>query len=120
MKRILIVCLAAAALASLTILVGEWSGASAAAGANASSNGNETYDVNTLAGKVASVNGTAGLQIRLSAFIESEADTTFQEGNNSSPSTLIMPGTVLSSSLDGTSVLPRRGRKPRHGGSASK
>ncbi len=106
MKRILIVCLAAAALASLTILVGDWSGASAAAGANASSNGNETYDVNTLAGKVASVNGTAGLQIRLSAFIESEADTTFQEGNNSSPSTLIMPGTVLSSSLDGTSVLP--------------
>src|SRR5436853_327339 len=60
MKRILIVCLAAAALASLTILVGDWSGASAAAGANASSNGNETFDVNTLAGKVASVNGTAG------------------------------------------------------------
>ena len=33
-----------------------------------------TYDINTLAGKVASVNGTAGLQIRFSAFIEEEAD----------------------------------------------
>ncbi len=31
------------------------------------------YDINTLAGKVASVNGTAGLQIRFSAFIEQEA-----------------------------------------------
>src|SRR6267154_748226 len=33
-----------------------------------------TYDINTLAGKVASVNGTAGLQIRMSAFIQQEAD----------------------------------------------
>jgi hypothetical protein len=32
-----------------------------------------TYDINTLAGKVASVNGTAGLQIRFSALIEQEA-----------------------------------------------
>ena len=31
-------------------------------------------DVSTLAGKVASLNGTAGLQIRFSAFIEEEAD----------------------------------------------
>ena len=106
MKRILILCLAAAALASLSILVRDWGGSSAAASANSNSNGNETYDINTLAGKVASVNGTAGLQIRLSAFIESEADTTLEEGNNSSPSTLVVPGTVLSSSLDGTSVLP--------------
>ena len=30
----------------------------------------QTYDINTLAGKVASLNGTAGLQIRFSAFIE--------------------------------------------------
>jgi branched-subunit amino acid transport protein len=29
-----------------------------------------TSNINTLAGKVASVNGTAGLQIRFSAFIE--------------------------------------------------
>ncbi len=33
-----------------------------------------TYDINTLAGKVASLNGTAGLQIRFSALIEQEAD----------------------------------------------
>ena len=31
------------------------------------------YDISTLAGKVASLNGTAGLQIRFSAFIEEEA-----------------------------------------------
>jgi hypothetical protein len=34
------------------------------------------YDITTLAGKVASVNGTAGLQIRFSAFIEQEAQET--------------------------------------------
>ena len=33
-----------------------------------------TYNINTLAGKVASVKGTAGLQIRFSAFIEEEAE----------------------------------------------
>ncbi|HYK91543.1 MAG TPA: sialidase family protein [Acidobacteriota bacterium] len=32
-----------------------------------------TYNINTLAGKVASLNGTAGLQIRFSALIEHEA-----------------------------------------------
>src|SRR4051794_17682805 len=36
--------------------------------------GNPTYDVKTLKGKVASVNGTAGLQIRFSAFLEEESD----------------------------------------------
>ncbi len=66
---------------------------------------NATYDITTLAGKVASVNGTPGLQIRFSALIESEADTTFQEGANPSPSTLATPGILLSSPLDGTSVL---------------
>ena len=34
----------------------------------------QQYNINTLAGKVASVNGTAGLQIRFSAFIEQEAE----------------------------------------------
>ncbi|MBO0840681.1 MAG: hypothetical protein J2O49_07670, partial [Sciscionella sp.] len=33
-----------------------------------------SYDINTLAGKVASLHGTAGLQIRFSAFIEQEAN----------------------------------------------
>src|SRR6266498_897916 len=59
------------------------------------------YDINTLAGKVASVNGTAGLQIRFSAFIEEEAE----EGEpNLAPSAPITPAFVLSSPLDGDSV----------------
>src|SRR5216117_3867346 len=33
-----------------------------------------TYNINTLAGKVASLRGTAGLQIRFSALIEQEAE----------------------------------------------
>jgi len=59
-----------------------------------------TYDINTLAGKVASVNGTAGLQIRFSALIEQEAE---QEDAATAAST-ITPAHVLSSPLDGTSV----------------
>ena len=62
----------------------------------------QTYDINTLAGKVASVNGTDGLQIRFSAFIEAEA----AETNVPAPATPITPTFVLSSPLDGTSVLP--------------
>ena len=34
-----------------------------------------TYDITTLAGKVASLHGTAGLQIRFSAFLEEEAES---------------------------------------------
>jgi BNR repeat-like domain len=60
------------------------------------------YDINTLAGKVASLHGTAGLQIRFSAFIEEEAQDT-----NAPPSaTPITPAFVLGSPLDGTAVLP--------------
>jgi hypothetical protein len=55
---------AMAALAVLAIAVGA---SRAAAGSGA------TYDTSTLAGKVASVNGTSGLGIRFSAFIEQEA-----------------------------------------------
>ncbi len=62
-----------------------------------------SYDINTLAGKVASLNGTAGLQTRFSAFIEAEAE----EGNpNLTPSAPIVPPFVLSSPLDGNTVLP--------------
>ena len=66
-------------------------------GASASS---PTYDINTLAGKVASVNGTAGLQIRFSAFIEQEAD----QEDAAPAAAAITPDHVLSSPLDGTSV----------------
>jgi hypothetical protein len=59
-----------------------------------------TYDLNTLAGKVASVNGTAGLQIRFSALIEQEA----ADEVAAAASTPITPAHVLSSPLDGTSV----------------
>jgi len=61
-----------------------------------------TYDITTLAGKVASLNGTAGLQIRFSSLIEQEA----QESGATSPytSTPITPANVLSSPLDGSSV----------------
>ncbi len=59
------------------------------------------YDINTLAGKVASLNGTAGLQIRFSAFIEEEAQ---MEEPNMVPSAPITPSFVLSSPLDGNTV----------------
>ncbi len=59
-----------------------------------------TYDITTLAGKVASLNGTAGLQIRFSAFIEQEA----ADETAASTATPITPTFVLSSPLDGTSV----------------
>jgi len=68
-------------------------------------NSSPTYDINTLAGKVASVNGTAGLQIRFSAFIQQEAD--FSDSlTNPSPETLVTPSFLLSSPLDATSVAP--------------
>src|SRR5215475_12333435 len=61
----------------------------------------QKYDINTLAGKVASLNGTAGLQIRFSAFLEEEAE----EGDgNLVPAAPINPAFVLSSPLDGTTV----------------
>jgi len=58
------------------------------------------YNINTLAGKVASLKGTAGLQIRFSAFIEQEAQ------EQSAPFTAaITPAHVLSSPLDGTTIM---------------
>jgi len=60
-----------------------------------------TYNINTLAGKVASLRGTAGLQIRFSAFIEQEAE------EESAPFTAaITPTHVLTSPLDGTTIVP--------------
>ena len=88
----------------LVLLAGFESGRSSP-GASASSDNGPTYDITTLAGKVASVNGTAGLQIRFSAFIEQEADTS-DRGSSPAPSASpITPSFVLSSPLDGTSVI---------------
>jgi hypothetical protein len=60
-------------------------------------------DIKTLAGKVAAVNGAAGLQIRFSAFIEEEAEDTFPP--NPDPFSSITPTFVLSSPLDGNLIL---------------
>lgn len=68
---------------------------------NAAASSQQTYDITTLAGKVASVNSTAGLQIRFSAFIEEEAEV---EQAAPVPATPITPAFVLSSPLDGSSV----------------
>ena len=61
------------------------------------------YDLTTLAGKVASLKGTAGLQIRFSAFIEYEAEL---EEPALGPSAPITPSFVLSSPVDGNTVMP--------------
>ena len=60
------------------------------------------HDISTLAGKVASLNGTAWLQIRFSAFLEEEAEDT------AAPpvSTPITPTFVPGSPLDGNTILP--------------
>src|SRR6516225_1225595 len=63
-----------------------------------------TYDITTLAGKVASVNGIAGLQIRFSAFIEQEAEE--PTAPPPGPLTPITPVHVLTSPLDGTFIAP--------------
>ena len=62
------------------------------------------YDINTLAGKVASLNGTAGLNIRFSALIQEEAQ--IPASNQQIPAAPITPSFVLSSPLDGDNVFP--------------
>ena len=66
-----------------------------AAGAAAGSMG---YDITTLKGKVAAVNGTAGLQIRMSAFIEAEVD-------DGVASVLAPDGATLGDPADGGVIL---------------
>src|SRR5947207_7957598 len=63
-----------------------------------------THDINTLAGKVASVNGTQGLAIRFSAFIQQEAEEPGAPPGPLNPA--ITPTHVLTSPLDGTTVTP--------------
>src|SRR6266498_771402 len=61
-----------------------------------------SYDITTLAGKVAALRGTAGLQVRFSGFVEQEA----AEPAASPAAPPITPAFVLSSLLDGTMVIP--------------
>lgn len=90
MKK-LVVLAASAALVSAALLAGPPALASA-----------PTYDISTLAGKVASLNGTAGLQVRFSAYVEHEA-TGETSVASSGP---ITPAIVLTSPLDGKLVGP--------------
>jgi hypothetical protein len=86
----LVVLAASTALVSAALLAGPPAQASA-----------PTYNISTLAGKVASLNGTAGLQVRFSAYVEHEAS-----GETSvAAAEPITPTNVLSSPLDGTSVV---------------
>src|SRR6266516_2161101 len=62
-----------------------------------------SYDINTLAGKLASVNNTPGLLITLYGFLQQEADMSDQ-ATNPTPNTAITPTYVLNSNLDGTTV----------------
>jgi hypothetical protein len=59
------------------------------------------YNINTLAGKVASLYGTGALQVRFSALLEEEAQESFAVPAPSAP---ISPNFVLSSPLDGDTV----------------
>ena len=78
-----------------TVFLGGLVGAPASAG-------QPGYDITTLAGKVASLHGTAGLQIRFSSYLEQEAE------EDSAPPTQapIVPTYVQSSPLDGAAVAP--------------
>jgi len=66
-----------------------------------------SYDINTLAGKLASVNNTPGLLISLSGYLQQEADMSDQATSTvaaASTNRPISPTYVLNSTLDGTTV----------------
>ncbi len=63
-----------------------------------------TFDITTLAGKMASIRATEGLYLRASAFLEEEADASDAIAAPSPLAPPITPTYVLSSPLDGTSV----------------
>jgi hypothetical protein len=61
------------------------------------------FNLNTLAGKVASLESTSGLPFGFTGFVTQEADTA-DLAANPSPGTAITPSFVLSSPLDGSTV----------------
>src|SRR5438445_219789 len=76
----------------------------AGAPASAASKGtSQTFDITTLAGKVASIQATDGFYLRVSPFLEQEADAA-DAAPAPGPSAPITPTFILSSPLDGTSV----------------
>lgn len=89
-----------AASVALTVALMMSGGLLLAHSAQASSG--KTYDITTLKGKLASLNGTAGLQIRFSAYLQEEADDGLSySGPTANP---IQPTYVLSSPLDGNTI----------------
>src|SRR3954452_2636059 len=91
--RTCVALLGAAVAVATTIVLAGSAGSAAAA---------PQYDISTLAGKVASVNGTAGLQIRFSAFLEEEAEDTAAPPVSSPITPTFVPG----SPLDGNAIQP--------------
>jgi len=73
--------------------------------ASSNTSASPTYDITTLAGKVASIQGTQGFYLRASALIEQEADRSDVGASPPYSPTPITPVHVLSSPLDGTSVV---------------
>jgi hypothetical protein len=98
MRKRLVTLAVAGAVAAVTMI---WLSASAGA---SPSDASTNYDISTLAGKVASLNGTAGLQTRFSAFLQEEADAA--DVTAPTPASPITPTFVLSSPLDGNEVQP--------------
>src|SRR5262245_14070740 len=85
----------AAALAAIALLTMALPPALAASPSN---------DLSTLAGKVKALHGTAGLQVRFSAFLEEEAGEEDEAPPPEPGAPPITPNFVLSSPLDGTSI----------------
>src|SRR2546427_8401110 len=73
--------------------------------ASSNTSASPTYNITTLAGKVASIRATQGFYLRTSALIEQEADSLEVGASQPYSPTAITPTYVLSSPLDGTSVL---------------
>src|SRR5262249_51677101 len=84
-KRVALTLVAVVAAAAAILLAGSAGRATAA----------PQYDISTLAGKGASLNGTAGLQIRFSAFIEEEAEDTSAPPVSSPITPTFVPGSPL-------------------------
>ncbi len=69
----------------------------------ASKGDSQSFDITTLAGKVASIQATDGFYLRVSPFLEQESDAA-DAAPAPGPSSPITPTFILSSPLDGTSV----------------